>query len=69
MEEKICTCYDGRWKCDRPALYRYQGIPNGEWFYLCFDHWGMTCIARIAEPDAIFSTSLEKISELVTEQE
>ena len=62
QSEHKCTCYDGSWKCDKPALYRYKALPNGDWYYLCFDHWGMTCIIRIEEPDNILATSCERLT-------
>ena len=58
-----CTCHDTFGICGLPATHRYKVLPNGDWYYLCFEHWGMTAIARVVDKDACYTKTCEKLSD------
>ena len=65
MSEKspICTIIESNGHhCIQPAMYSYQVTEGGELYYLCFEHWGMTASARVADKDNIYTTSLKHLA-------
>ena len=61
MDNPTCTCHTTFGKCGEPATHRYQALENGDWYYLCPEHWGMTAIARVTDKDAIYTKTCERI--------
>ncbi len=61
LEEHICTIIDDKHHCTERATHKYQVLEGGRWCYLCFEHWGMTAIARVTDKDALYSTSLTRL--------
>jgi len=62
-EKPACTCLVTGGRCGETATHRYKVLPDGDWFYLCFEHWGMTAIARVTDKDAIYTTTCERLNQ------
>ena len=65
IENLLCTCYVGSAKCNEPATHRYRVLEDGDWYYLCFEHWGMTAIARVTDKDSIYTKTCERLADIL----
>lgn len=62
MDEKYkCTCLLRMQPCGREALYRYKVLDDGDWYYLCFEHWGETAVARVIDKESVYTKTCERI--------